>query len=1038
MKTRILILALLMACRPFAWAVFEEDALFSAHFDGTLKADKAAGNPNPVKTVGSEFVPGRHGQATVISGEKHTFAYETKGNLNPNEGTLVFWFNVLDWEPNKAQNGEILVAAPPGLAIYHRDLLAFYLTDGAGSGLGVESYAINVNFTRAWWHQNEWHQMAVTWKAGEGRIFLDDAEVASRRNPTRPPYRFEDLLWFGNGGGVTTLPYATYPGTKGSGGRTAIDDLTIYGRALESEEIKLLFNLDGAPTSGAGPLVKLTEYVPVEKLEALAIVRHLPDYRNKMKSARLIFQSGGKTIARHDLPPLVKGQTHDVLSTTKIPPGDYAVVCQVLDPDNKVVAEQTTPFTRHRRPEWVGNNIGKDKIVPPPFEPVRFANGAAACWGREYRYGTSLLPDQVVSQQKTLLAAPISVAVADEHENWVNLRSESPKVLSQDPTQVTLLTQGKAAGLTVSAKQEIEYDGSVWVTLTVEPGASKQLHGLTVSVPMKPEYAEFANPGFWFDGGTLASTLQGKAVRDFPFVPSFYLGTDKLGLQWLASSARNWVHPNKSTSFPDPSTIAPMDQTDLSRSALPIRLQREGDPEQPTSVTLLCRFVGAPVDLPAPRVFSFCLQAIPYKPQPTQMWFYRRLHPQHFLPPWTSPPPATETKVGRSNTIAIFEGSAMNMAVPKISDRDEVTVPRLATEEEVAKVKKYEESAREAGMPLIFYFSVHFVQPDTDEEKLCYPEWDTCNGGRVCLKSSYQDYLIHALKKLMDQANLRAFYLDNTIPFPCQNAIHGCAYTNADGQLEGEVDLRAEHEFRKRLYVMLHQKWGKDFIVEENSSGYRIGPWNDFSTVLLDGEGVRLVNLDKDGKPTLHARAFDMLRSVFNPALWSAPILWFGNSYLPEGRDRMYWEGAPIEPWELMEGLLRLHGISTDYTSGQHIPGVYRLFRAEDLFDLRGAVEFTPWYEAGQLVQTDQANAKVSVYRRERRVLLFASNTSDKAVPVKITVDRAKLGLPSGNLRWQDAYRGEYAVMHEDNVLNVTMPAFGFRMLMYGVPDRLW
>jgi len=75
------------------------------------------------------------------------------------------------------------------------------------------------------------------------------------------------------------------------------------------------------------------------------------------------------------------------------------------------------------------------------------------------------------------------------------------------------------------------------------------------------------------------------------------------------------------------------------------------------------------------------------------------------------------------------------------------------------------------------------------------------------MSSTYQDYMIYMLKRLVDQGGIRGIYADNTIFFPCTNPSHGHGFTNAEGQLQGDYDIRAEHEFRKRLYTMLTSKW---------------------------------------------------------------------------------------------------------------------------------------------------------------------------------------------------------------------------------------
>jgi len=1030
-------LATMLFLQSSAFAAFEEDMLFLASFDGSLTADRAVGNPKPTRHIGSEFIAGRNHKAVVVNGQKLTFAYETKGNLNPREGTMLFWFNILDWDPNSVQRGEVWLASPPGLLLFHRDLLTFSLWDHGGGGLNAETYGINSNFTRAWWRRNEWHQMAITWDSGESRIYLDDAEAVAKKGATRPPYRFGELLWFGNGAEISTPQYGPHPGIKGSNGRTAIEDFTVYRRPLEREEIRLLFKNGIASKETFGPLVDLVEYVPTAKLNVQVIVRNLPNYV-QIKSAQLVVQCEGKDVLRVELPPFVRGRTQTILSTSDVPPGKCIVKCKTFDAAGKMVAESATPLVRHRQPEWVGNSIGKQKVVPWPFESVRYSGGVARCWGREYSYRDSLLPSQITSQGKPMLAGPMTVTAANSKCIWETVRCDKHEPIVQDPTHVTLVAKGQAAGVLLTTKQEIEFDGSVWVTLTVSPGRSDRVAGLAIRMPIRPDVARYLFPAENCKDNAVAAILQDRRICEFSFMPWFYIGTDKIGLQWMTSGARNWVYPSNLLNDSNLSAAVSSDPGSLSRSAKPIQIQLDGDPENPESVTITCRFIGATTTLKEPLTYTFALQAIPYKPLPKQMWFYRRFHAHHLLPPWVAPSTMNETKAQRFNALGNFEATTLSVACSTLGGRDELETPRVASANEAARIKACHAYADKNNLRVMYYYSLHVISPATPEEKECLPEWNTDNMSRVCLKSTYQDYLLHALKRLVDQANIRALYIDNSLVMPCMNTGHGCGYRNADGQIEGEGDLRAEHEFRKRLYVMMYQKWGNDFIIEENSSGYRIGPINAFSTVLLDGECVRLVTLDPKGTPVLDRRGLEQMRYNYNPALWSAPVYWFGNNYLPPDPDQRYTEGPQKAPWELMEGVLRLHGISTDYASGQHYPSVYRLFKAEDLFNLQGNVSFTPWYNAQSVVKTNADLVKISVYRKAARTMLFVANLSDTPLDTAITVDRKLLGLPTGDLRWQDAYHREYYVMHDDSVVKVNMPAFGFRMLMYSAPDLVW
>jgi len=85
---------------------------------------------------------------------------------------------------------------------------------------------------------------------------------------------------------------------------------------------------------------------------------------------------------------------------------------------------------------------------------------------------------------------------------------------------------------------------------------------------------------------------------------------------------------------------------------------------------------------------------------------------------------------------------------------------------------------------------------------------------------------------------------------------------------------------------------GSNVIVEENASGNRFAPLCAYSTDLLDGESIKIVTLDTSGNPVMAPGTLDAMRGLYNPALWSSPVIWFGNNYISSQM-----AGAPVEPW---------------------------------------------------------------------------------------------------------------------------------------------
>ncbi|NQT39729.1 MAG: hypothetical protein HQ581_19695, partial [Planctomycetes bacterium] len=71
------------------------------------------------------------------------------------------------------------------------------------------------------------------------------------------------------------------------------------------------------------------------------------------------------------------------------------------------------PFTfRRHHFSWEGNRLGITDEVFPPFEPIRVEGRTLDVVDRRYRLGPLGLPEQITSNGRDLLAAPIRTSAA--------------------------------------------------------------------------------------------------------------------------------------------------------------------------------------------------------------------------------------------------------------------------------------------------------------------------------------------------------------------------------------------------------------------------------------------------------------------------------------------------------------------------------------------------------------------------------------------------------------------------------------------------
>ncbi|MDD5705121.1 MAG: hypothetical protein PHR35_04290, partial [Kiritimatiellae bacterium] len=411
-----------------AAVLFEEDVTFQASFDGVLESVRGS-NRSPVASGPVEFVPGRIGQAVVIGeGTNRFVAYSSEGTINPVEGTCLFWCNLLDWRPRSPSPTQIYFFSgeEPRMSTYvafGQDCwdTAFALcsrTGGAVTRSGVWEDA----FVRAWMATGEWHQVGFAWRGGEVRQFLDGAEISRARDGATPPYAFGPRWMLGNASGYQFGSWG-----KGVGqGRTAIDDVAIYRRALENAEVRELYRQSkstNADSNASAVLLVVDQYVISQRLRVRVMARAMPDYARQAQTLRFALETADHRVAL-DVAGLAftNGMMESWVSTRGVTAGAYRAVAEVRNATNGCVASADQTLTLHPRPAWADNTIGKANIVPWPFTPLAYSNSAVHCWGREYRYGPSLLPAQIVAAGIPLIREPVELRMRQGRRwtSWVS------------------------------------------------------------------------------------------------------------------------------------------------------------------------------------------------------------------------------------------------------------------------------------------------------------------------------------------------------------------------------------------------------------------------------------------------------------------------------------------------------------------------------------------------------------------------------------------------------------------------------------------
>ncbi len=226
-------LALTLALLLAAPSAAQNGLLLRAGFDSDLTATAPAGDVPPARVEGgpAQFADGRIGQA-LLSGPTGAFAhYPVAGSLIPGIGTLSLWVKPLNWEPgDEAFHSFVESGGEDGdrnwfifYKYYQRSALLLRLSDADG----------NVGVARVddlAWQPGEWHHLAATWSPLALRIYVDGELAAEETGRVVVPDRVGETFRVGDNG--WHMPHA--------GAQTLIDELRIYSRPLNADEIRHL------------------------------------------------------------------------------------------------------------------------------------------------------------------------------------------------------------------------------------------------------------------------------------------------------------------------------------------------------------------------------------------------------------------------------------------------------------------------------------------------------------------------------------------------------------------------------------------------------------------------------------------------------------------------------------------------------------------------------------------------------------------------------------------------------------------------------
>lgn len=675
--------------------------------------------------------------------------------------------------------------------------------------------------------------------------------------------------------------------------------------------------------------------------------------------------------------------------------GDYTVGIVVKDGGGTTTLSE--PFHNYKAgpPPWANNGIGITSEVPAPWTPMKRAGQSVSVWDRQIDFAIdSFFPTQFTSAGENLLSAPIVLRgiVKGKKVEFIASKEEWPSV---EADKIVRTATGMTAGIKVETVTRMEFDGFIWVDVSLTSDTEVNLDELVLEFSMPPAAATLRNFGDYKMERT-GSLAKGVSTKDLTERPIFWLGNEKAGIQWFAETLKGWrlAHQDKSL--------------EVNRSD--------------AGVITRLNIVDEPVKLNGSRKFSFGFMPTPVKPrrETNRSWRFR---PSETTPPHTVFPWFTEwTEL---------------MNYPVVS----ALVP-----EKVELLK----GLRAAGLKALPYATLGATSPHSVEYKFYGEEWRKTPAPRavktaatdpqwriwanrvVCNQSAnYRDFFVKSLSDVLKVIDTDGIYLDYGTARMCDNPLHGCGWEDENGVHHSTFNVLGSRDLARRIYQVIRAH-REDSIIVHHMSGEAVMPVNGFCDVMLNGENFTGALMTQHHY--YDVLPFDKFRAEFldqpkGAVSMMLPQFKRAMAVVSPERVSFYDQPEGIRAIDHLIGLVMLHDTAIWADSGVKPE---KLWAAQDELGWDEKVVFYPYWEKERFIAEmtpNRADLAVSAYRREGKTMLVVMNNSDEPVTLKLRLKTAWLGREDGE--WADRYheglypmrKGEIEVPLEPRMFRLLLPA---------------
>lgn len=717
------------------------------------------------------------------------------------------------------------------------------------------------------------------------------------------------------------------------------------------------------------------ELIPLflqNKLVITANVKKVGGLSNGFKvTASVASKKDGKKIdgiqfAPFNGPKVLKGST----DISGLKPGPCNVCIELTD-NGKQVAVQNLELDIPEKPEWLGNKLGISDKVPVPYTPVKSTADSVSVWGRTYKFGKSLFPEQILSQGKNLLCGPMEL-VAETDRGKIVWRDPKLVCRSSKDTEAVFDFTAQNPQLDLKGTIKAEYDGFIRIDFELTPKGKITVRDLALRYKMADESAYYARaygayPGLGYaaylkkdgTGGEIKQNIwrfSGTGwLWENAFIYYLWTGGDETGLTLAVNSDENF------------------------NTAKYVRIVPDGEMSDVTF-----RIIGKDTVVAKPKKFAVGIQATPVKALPAPEVYHFGYYfpiPEKFWPGMKG-----------LYAAATYAGLQEGTGYPGLSENGKKTARAMY---------KY-------GVRVFPDGAYSWVADDLPVHKIYGKElvgssnFSMSYGGKntfgYCRKSAFADYLCWIYKKRYEDG-ARGLYHDGVNLGLCDSEFHNCGYVDENGKRGKTNGIFEVRETFKRIYTM-HKELSPDFFTFVHNSP--VTPIGGFADGCCEGESW---TEDYSNLTTHQFRAGFAVYNRMGPAF----NLYTFVSYNWRYNDLK----AVTKTWELIPICLsyNMYPVFSGIGSNAECIGYCGLVPVWEIMD--------EWFTTAKLyrfwdknhpvsVSTPDLKATVYLKKDEGRALVLIANIDRKSVKGTFSVDTEKLFGGKAACEIREIFPGEF------------------------------